>query len=112
MAYQSGNPSTPFDARGEGGDPPTVHVSGDIDLASRDSLIALLEEIARPGSDLIIDCAGIDFIDACGIAALLHGAELIGDGLLRLTGVHGILAELVDILELRRTVPNLRPEPR
>ncbi|WP_179855603.1 STAS domain-containing protein [Paractinoplanes atraurantiacus] len=88
-------------------DPHTVHLVGELDLATRDLLAAALSEAARPGHDLVVDCSQLDFIDASGISVLVHAAGMLGEGRLRLTSLRPGPAELIDLLDLPATVPNL-----
>ncbi|GAA4205765.1 hypothetical protein GCM10022252_66830 [Streptosporangium oxazolinicum] len=49
-----------------------ITVAGELDLATRPDLAAFTRDVidARPGT-VIIDLAGITFIDACGLSALI-----------------------------------------
>jgi anti-anti-sigma factor len=85
-----------------------VYLSGDVDLNTHDRLAVVLAEVARPGRDLVIDCANLTYIDARGISIMVRAARAIGDAQLRLTGVHGAAAVILDVLDLANTVPNLR----
>ncbi|MCK2218334.1 STAS domain-containing protein [Actinomadura sp. ATCC 31491] len=85
-----------------------MHLVGELDVTGCDVLEAALGEAARPGRDLVVDCARLAFIDAAGIDVLVRVAPAIGQGRLRLTNVRAGLAELLDLLNLRATVPNLR----
>jgi len=49
------------------------HLYGEVDLATAPQLRADLREIVRAnGSHLLIDCAGLTFIDSSGIGVLLE----------------------------------------
>jgi anti-anti-sigma factor len=87
-----------------------VYLSSELDLSTHDRLAAALDEAARTGRDLVIDCTTLTFTDAGGIAMLVRAARVIGDGELRLKGVRGPVAVIIDVLELTRTVPNLRQD--
>ena len=67
MASTSGSRSTQFDGYRDQGDPPTVYLSGEVDLIAHGRLAAVLDEAARPGRDLVIDCTNLTFIDVGGI---------------------------------------------
>jgi anti-anti-sigma factor len=108
MASASGNRSTRFEAYWDHGDPPTVYLSGEVDLNSHDRLAAVLDEAARPGRGVVLDCGKLTFIDVAGIRVVLRAARMIGDGQLRLTSVHSAVAMIIDLLDLTSTVPNLR----
>ena len=110
MASASGNQSTRFEAYWDQGDPPTVYLSGELDLSTHDRFAAVLDEAARPGRDLVIDCTKLAFIDVGGVRLAVRAARVIGDGQLKLKGVHGVAALIIDILDLTRTVPNLRQD--
>ncbi|NJP95508.1 STAS domain-containing protein [Nonomuraea sp. FMUSA5-5] len=97
-----------FEAHRDPVHPHTVHLIGELDVTSCDVLEAALREAARPGRDLVVDCGRLRFIDAAGIAVLVRAARMIGHGHLRLTNVRAGLAELIDLLHLAATVPNLR----
>ena len=108
MASASGSRSTPFEGYWDHGDPPTVYLSGEVDLNTHHELAAVLDEAASPGRDLVIDCTKLTYIDVGGIRIMIRAAGLIDDAQLRLTGVHGAVAVIIDVLDLASTVPNLR----
>ncbi|GAA2214198.1 hypothetical protein GCM10009850_096630 [Nonomuraea monospora] len=85
-----------------------MRLSGELDVTGCGVLETALSQAARPGRDLIVDCARLGFIDAAAIAVLVRAARMIGEGQLRLTNVRAGLAELIDLLNLPATVPNLR----
>ena len=41
---------------------------------------------------------------------MVRAAHLIGDAQIRLKGVHGAVAVIIDVLDLASTVPNLRQD--
>ncbi|AQZ68244.1 unnamed protein product [[Actinomadura] parvosata subsp. kistnae] len=85
-----------------------MHLIGELDVTGCDVLEAALRKAARPGRDLVVDCGRLRFIDAAGITVLVRAARMIGPGRLRLTNVRAGPAELIDLLNLPATVPNLR----
>jgi len=87
-----------------------VYLSGELDMSTHDQLAAVLDEVARPGRDLVIDCTKLMFTDVHGVALVVRAAEVIGDGQLTLKGVHGAIAVIIDVLGLAGTVPNLRQD--
>jgi anti-anti-sigma factor len=110
MASASGSRSTRFEAYWDHSDPPTVYLSGEVDLNTHDRLAAVLDQAARPGRDLVLDCGKLTFIDVAGIRVVLRAARVIGDGQLRLKGVHGAVAVIIDLLDLAGIAPNLRQD--
>ena len=113
MESPSVPPSTPFfEARCRDGDTSTVYVVGEVDLSTRDQLGEALDKALRPGFDLVVDCTQIRFFNASGIPVLLRTARALGEGRLRLRGVHGILGRIIDVLDLGHAEPNLIVEQR
>jgi anti-sigma B factor antagonist len=53
----------------------TIRAVGDIDISSVAPLHAALELAAEPGSRVIVDLSGVEFIDSSGIAALVRAVE-------------------------------------
>jgi anti-sigma B factor antagonist len=61
----------------EGG-PPIVRVVGEIDLATARRLAAVLDPLVEAGaSEVVVDVAGVSFIDSSGLA-VLAGASTAG----------------------------------
>jgi len=111
MASASGSRSTRFEAYWDHhGDPPTVYLSGEVDLNTHGQFAAVLDAAASPGRDLVIDCTKLTYIDVAGIFILVRAARLSGDAQLRLKGVHGVVAAIIDVLDLASMVPNLRQD--
>lgn len=54
-----------------------VAVSGDLDLGSAPALEAALAELAPFGRPVVIDLAGVEFIDSSGMRALLAVNEMV-----------------------------------
>ena len=74
MASASGSRSTPFEGYWDHGDPPTVYLSGEVDLNTHDQFAAVLDEAASPGRDLVIDCTKLTYIDVAGIRIMVRAA--------------------------------------
>ena len=108
MASASGSRSTHFEAYWDHGDPSTVYLVGEVDLSTHDQLAAVLDEATSPGRDLVIDCTKLTYIDVGGIRIMVQAGRLIDDAQLRLKGVHGAVAVIIDVLDLASNVPNLR----
>ncbi|GAA3726173.1 STAS domain-containing protein [Salinactinospora qingdaonensis] len=57
-------------------EPPYVHVTGELDLATADELAdELIGVIERHGPDTVVDLSGVTFCDARGLAALVRVAN-------------------------------------
>ena len=59
------------------GDPTTVRLSGDLDLACVPILKRLLGPMARAGRDVILDLSGVGFLDCSGLTALLRAGRAV-----------------------------------
>lgn len=94
------------------GDLIVVATSGDVDLASAETLWDELCTRLVPASTLAVDCTGITFIDSMGLQVLMrthrHAADqqasfgLIGangylDQVLGLTGLTGLIPRFADV---------------
>jgi anti-anti-sigma factor len=82
-------------------------LSGEIDLSNVDQLATTLATEVREGNHLVLDCAGLRFIDSTGMSALLAICRGLGDsGRLTLRSVPTPVAKAAHVLGLDR-VPNL-----
>ena len=79
-------------------------IRGEIDVVNADGLATTLRSLAsrHPGTEVIVDCMDLTFIDATGIGALITiRAELAEQGRdLWLVHPSPILARLLGILDL------------
>jgi anti-anti-sigma factor len=67
------------------GDPPVLQVIGEIDLSTVDHFRTALDEALRGDPRVVVDLAGVTFIDAVGAQAVLEAAaRRNGAGPLRL----------------------------
>lgn len=56
------------------GDPPLLHVDGEVDLSTADQLRTALERALSTNPNVAIDMAGVTFVDACGLRVVLQVA--------------------------------------
>jgi anti-sigma B factor antagonist len=56
------------------GDPPVLQVAGEIDLATVDALRTALEEAVSTDPTVVVDMAGVTFLDVTGLRAVLQAA--------------------------------------
>jgi anti-anti-sigma factor len=69
----------------EDGSPPVLRLAGELDVATADRVRAALEEAVSRESALVVDMAGVAFIDASGLRPILQvAASLNGAGPLTL----------------------------
>lgn len=82
-----------------------VRVSGELDLMSEAELTAyLLRAVADPSAtSVVVDVSGVEFIDSCGLRALLTGREAAdrADRELLLATTAGPVTRLLDIAGVR-----------
>jgi anti-anti-sigma factor len=52
-----------------------VRIEGEIDLANAGSLGSTIIAAITPGTDLVVDCGGITFIDSRGVAMMVEVHE-------------------------------------
>lgn len=64
----------------DGTSPPVLAVKGEIDIATVDALRAALVEAIAVGSTVVIDMAGVQFIDGAGLRVVLEAAESLNGG--------------------------------
>ncbi|MBV9594271.1 MAG: STAS domain-containing protein [Actinobacteria bacterium] len=82
------------------GAPPTLKLTGEIDLSTGAQVKTAIEETLAAHSDVVIDMAGVTFVDACGLRAVLEVAtSLNGSGPLRLSNAARV-GRLLDLVGL------------
>ena len=83
----------------------TLHVSGEVDIASAPLLAQALQ--SQPGSVVCIDMQDVPFIDSSGAHVLIRAAQTLkGTGCLILHGPQPPVARVFEMLGLTR-MPNL-----
>jgi anti-anti-sigma factor len=70
------------------GDHTLLTLAGDVDFAAHPVLAARLEALIGDGKAIVVDCAGVAFLDSMGLRALVGG--------LRAAETEGIGFELAD----------------
>ena len=89
------------------GDPPVLQVAGEIDLATAGALRTALEEAVATDPRVVVDMAGVTFLDVTGLRAVLQvAASRNGAGPLTLLHAPRIawLLELVGLSDLSSIV--------
>jgi anti-sigma B factor antagonist len=85
---------------GESGGPVVVVLRGELDLMDATAVTAALRAIAAREPWIIVDLAGLEFIDATGVGALSRGrrhARNAGGDLL-LAAPHGLVRRVLEII--------------
>jgi anti-anti-sigma factor len=85
----------------------TVTVAGDVDLAAADTLWSVLDEYVRPGTEVVVDCSKVAFLDSMGLRTLIraqHKAEAAGSRLTLASPSEAVLRvlQLAGVAELFR----------
>ena len=88
----------------------TVSISGELDLATAGELARGLATAVRatpPPERLVLDVAGLDFMDAAGISAVLTAQRALaaGGGVLVLRSPNRLVRRVVKVLELEDVLP-------
>jgi anti-anti-sigma factor len=82
----------------------TFRLMGELDLATADELIKLLEPAVRGDGDLRLDLAGLEFMDVAGIRALMKlRLDLCGRGKVHLRSATGEVARVLELMEAVRS---------
>ena len=76
-----------------------VSVVGDVDLSTAGRLRDALLSSAAAGHPLVVDLAGVRFLDAAGISALVSGRQATG-GRLRIVGATGVVHRVLSVTGL------------
>jgi anti-sigma B factor antagonist len=85
----------------------TVELHGEMDLATADLLIAVVDSQHAAGRRFVrLDLSRLEFLDAAGLRGLLnaHNRLLTAHGMLTLTGVGPRIARLLHITHLDQTL--------
>jgi anti-anti-sigma factor len=91
----------------ENSDGRAYRLSGELDLATADDLIKQLEPAVGHSGDIRLDVADLEFIDSCGIRALIVLCkELVGRGRLLLQSPQGEVAKVLELIRAD-SFPNL-----
>jgi len=81
-----------------------VHLTGEVDISSAHLLSIQLESASKSGlRDVIIDAAGVSFMDSTGLHALVEGKRLLHDA--------GTRIVLVSSPQVRRVLELVFPDP-
>jgi anti-anti-sigma factor len=59
--------------------PREVHVVGELDASTTETLAEALDVPLKEDGDLVLDIAGLTFIDSAGIRLILIASQLLGD---------------------------------
>ncbi|ADG90181.1 anti-sigma factor antagonist [Thermobispora bispora] len=81
-----------------------ITLAGELDIATGDMVRSVVKELVGEGrTRVVIDASPLRFCDASGLEALLDSRAYILSvgGSLRLAGVHGVLALVLDVTGLR-----------
>jgi anti-anti-sigma factor len=82
----------------EDGEPPVLRLSGELDVATADRVHAALHDALARESSLVVDMAGVEFIDASGLRPILQAAaSLNGAGPLTLVNAP-LVSRLLELI--------------
>lgn len=81
-----------------------LHLGGELDLASVPDLEPTLEELLNDrasraeGQKVVVDVAGLEFLDSSGVAVLIRLANALGP--IRLVHANPVVRRIVEVLSL------------
>ena len=84
-----------------------VRVQGSLDTAAADRFFKDVSQGIEPGvRHIIVDCQGIDLVASMGLAAMmrLHARMAQEGGSVKLAGLEGMVAQVVELMNLDRVV--------
>ncbi|MGD9701343.1 MAG: STAS domain-containing protein [Acidimicrobiia bacterium] len=65
--------------RGDEGTPALLVLTGELDVSAADVLTSSLEQVDRTARGLILDMAGVSFIDSSGLRTLIQARQMFRD---------------------------------
>jgi anti-anti-sigma factor len=87
---------------------PVVALTGEIDMATADAVVAALEPWVQAGGPVILDMSHVTFMDSTGLHALVMAAKALGErGCIIVHGAHGGVASLFRITKVHGALENL-----
>jgi anti-sigma B factor antagonist len=92
----------------ESGSLRTIALDGELDLATVDTFAAALSEAERSGAQrIVVDLAKVEFIDACGLRALLHAAyrSRSNGNRLRIRNGTGAVSRMIELTATAQMLP-------
>jgi|HubBroStandDraft_1064217.scaffolds.fasta_scaffold231237_2 anti-sigma B factor antagonist len=91
----------------EYGDLVVVGLCGELDAVNTDEFVASLSAVARSGRRIVVDLAGLGFIDCCAAAGLLRVRELAvrAGGDLSLAAAAGLVLQLLTLISAADLLP-------
>ncbi len=93
--------STRFQVGFEGGDPPVLVLTGELDPSGAPALDAAVDRVLSEGATgLVMDLGGLSFIDSAGLRSLLAAHERLAPGGLHLRRPSAFAARLLAITGL------------
>jgi len=86
-------------------------VSGEIDIATADSIRAMLKPSIEAGGPVTLDLSNVTFMDSTGIYVIIDAAKALGDrGCVVIHGAHGEVANLLHLTQAHWASGNIHAE--
>jgi anti-sigma B factor antagonist len=87
---------------------PVIFLSGEIDMATAQSLSSALQPWVRAGGPVIVDFSAVSFMDSTGLRVLIEEAKALGErGCIIIHGSHGAVASLLRITKVEEAMENV-----
>jgi anti-sigma B factor antagonist len=85
----------------------SITVEGELDLSSADQLKQALLDEFRDGRSVVLDLAGVRFVDSTGLGAILSGTQGAADGELVFEVRSELQPQVQRLMELTGVIPML-----
>jgi anti-sigma B factor antagonist len=87
---------------------PAVTLSGEIDMATADAVVAALTPWVRAGGPVTLDLSDVTFMDSTGLHAVLKAAAALeARGCVVIHGAHGPVWDMLQITKADAAMVNL-----
>jgi anti-anti-sigma factor len=78
----------------------TVRLDGELDCATAPELHDVLVDVARESARVVVDAAGLDFVDVAGLRPLLALRQQLGPGSVHLRNAKRQIVRVIRLLDL------------
>ena len=87
---------------------PVIALSGEIDMATAEAMVAALEPSVRAGGPLTLDVSEVTFMDSTALHALVTASRALGErGCIIVHGAHGAVWTLLQMTKIDEVLENM-----
>jgi anti-anti-sigma factor len=85
-----------------------IFLSGEIDMATAQTLGSSLQPWVRSGGPVILDFSAVSFMDSTGLHALVDAAKALGErGCIIIHGAHGAISTVLRLTKVDEAMENV-----